>query len=914
MKEDQRSRILIVDDEENVLNSLKRILKHENYDTFLAHDAMEALNLLEHEKIDLVLADYLMPEMTGNELLDRIRVLYPDTFRLVLSGKADLNNAIEAINKGQIYRFITKPWHDEELKLIVRQALELKHAKDLARENERTYRVILDNVNVGILYLTRDGNIQVINITGAGFLGGTPNDFIGKSICDIIPAMAETTAERIRQVTKLKKRVKFEDLIEFPTGNRTMLTEFLPLMDSNDEIIAIQLVSQDITERKLATEALRRSETLYRTLFDFSRDAVMLLDEKGFFDCNEATLRIFACKNKEEFCSKHPADLSPATQPCGTDSMTLADERIMTAMEKGGNHFEWTHKRTNGREFPADVLLSAMELNGRKVLQAVVRDITERKNFEDAIINAKQEWERTFDTIPDLITILDKRHRIVRLNMAMANNLGVAPADAIGLTCYEHVHGTDEPPPFCPHTKLMEDRKSHVEEVCEEKLGGDFVVSVSPLYDEKGHLKGSVHVAHDITERKKMERELLKSEAVLKKAQRLAKVGSCEWDLVNNSFQSSEEMRRIYGISDNERVANIEDLTLEYVHPDDRERVTKNIAKTMKMGAGKPITFRIVRPDGDVRWIVSSVVEQNTSNNNKKLNSITATVQDITEHVQAQEEKRKLENQVLQSEKMASVGQLAAGVAHEINNPTGFVSSNLTTLSDYQNDIKGLTQEYRKLISDLKDINPQTLLPGSITEHVAKIESMEEEVDIDYIMDDFNDLIDESKEGTDRIKKIVIDLKDFAHPGEDEIQTLDINKGIESTLNVVWNEVKYKAEVTKDYGKIPLVEGYPQQLNQVFMNILVNAAQAIEDRGEIKIGTRTDDGFVEVNISDTGAGIHEENLSKIFDPFFTTKEVGKGTGLGMNVAYNIIKKHNGIIDVDSTVGKGTTFRIRIPVN
>ncbi len=294
-------------------------------------------------------------------------------------------------------------------------------------------------------------------------------------------------------------------------------------------------------------------------------------------------------------------------------------------------------------------------------------------------------------------------------------------------------------------------------------------------------------------------------------------------------------------------------------------------------------------------------------------NELKARVQAGERIIKLEEELRKSQAQLLQSEKMASVGQLAAGVAHEINNPTGFVSSNLKTLSDYQDDISGVIKEYRKLIGDLKNSTNKEDFPSSIREQVEIIVSLEEEVDVDFLMDDIGDLIKDCKEGTERIKKIVLDLKDFAHPGEDKVQTADINNGIESTLNVVWNELKYKATVTKDYGELPLVKCYPHQLNQVVMNLLVNAAQAIEKQGEISISTRVDNGHVEIKISDTGPGIPKENLSKIFDPFFTTKEVGKGTGLGLNVAYNIINKHNGTIDVKSEMGKGTEFVIRIPI-
>jgi signal transduction histidine kinase len=280
--------------------------------------------------------------------------------------------------------------------------------------------------------------------------------------------------------------------------------------------------------------------------------------------------------------------------------------------------------------------------------------------------------------------------------------------------------------------------------------------------------------------------------------------------------------------------------------------------------------------------------------------------------IELEDNQKKANAQLLQSEKMASIGQLAAGIAHEINNPTAFVSSNLKTLTDYQNDINNLIKNYRKLVTDLKETDLEKL-SSSIEKQLEQIASIENEADIDFILEDIMDLISDCKEGTARIKKIVIDLKDFAHPGEDKIQFADINDGIETTLNVVWNELKYKATVNKELGKLPMVKCYPQQLNQVFMNLFVNAAQAIEKQGEISITTVADDGFVEIKIGDTGSGIDKENLSRVFDPFFTTKDVGKGTGLGLNVAYNIIKKHNGTIDVKSQVGKGTVFKIRMPV-
>ncbi len=269
--------------------------------------------------------------------------------------------------------------------------------------------------------------------------------------------------------------------------------------------------------------------------------------------------------------------------------------------------------------------------------------------------------------------------------------------------------------------------------------------------------------------------------------------------------------------------------------------------------------------------------------------------------------------QLLQSEKMASIGQLAAGVAHEINNPIGFVKSNLGTMNQYRQDLTILLAEYLTLENNLCD-HAKPRNDALISKRLERIQKIKNEIDLEFIEADGAKVIKESMEGIERVVDIVSDLKNFAHLDGGELEYSDLNEGIESTLNIVWNELKYKAKVIKELGKIPLVKCYPQRLNQVFMNIFVNASQAIEDRGEIHISTRLIDGKVEIQTSDTGKGIPASNLSKIFDPFFTDKEVGKGTGLGLNVAYNIVQQHNGTIDVESKVGKGTTFIVRLPID
>jgi PAS domain S-box-containing protein len=355
-----------------------------------------------------------------------------------------------------------------------------------------------------------------------------------------------------------------------------------------------------------------------------------------------------------------------------------------------------------------------------------------------------------------------------------------------------------------------------------------------------------------------------------------------------------------------EELAQIQLINL--IHPEDRDRVFEGYKKRLNGEKhSDALSFRIISKTGQEIWAQLNTTSITWEGRPATLNFL----RDISELKQAEEERKQIEAQLFQSEKMASIGQLAAGVAHEINNPTGFVSSNLKTLSEYIEDISSLLKEYRKLFAKLKQNSGIDDLAG-IPEHLKRITAIEEEADFEFVLKDIFELIEESREGTERIKKIVQDLKDFAHPGEDKPKFADINKNMDSTVNVVWNELKYKADVAKDYGELPRVQCYPQLLNQVFMNLLVNAAQSIEKHGRIRIKTRADNGYVEIKISDTGPGIPKENLHRIFDPFYTTKDVGKGTGLGLNVAYNIIKKHHGKIDVKSDVGKGTTFTVRIP--
>ncbi len=266
-------------------------------------------------------------------------------------------------------------------------------------------------------------------------------------------------------------------------------------------------------------------------------------------------------------------------------------------------------------------------------------------------------------------------------------------------------------------------------------------------------------------------------------------------------------------------------------------------------------------------------------------------------------ELKSTQQQMLQQEKMATIGQLTAGIAHEINNPIGFIASNVATLDKYCD----------KLLKFMEAQQKTPLSKFTDPEASEKLQELRKQMKIDHIVKDISEMNRETMEGVERIKSIVMDLKCFSRIDEAEQKLADINQCLESTLNIAHNELKYKTRTTRDYGELPQLRCYPQQLNQVFMNLLVNAAQAIDTKGEVTVRTWLEDDVINVSVSDTGSGIPEEVRAHIFEPFFTTKESGKGTGLGLSISKEIIKNHGGEIRVSSEPGKGSCFTVSLPL-
>jgi two-component system NtrC family sensor kinase len=266
------------------------------------------------------------------------------------------------------------------------------------------------------------------------------------------------------------------------------------------------------------------------------------------------------------------------------------------------------------------------------------------------------------------------------------------------------------------------------------------------------------------------------------------------------------------------------------------------------------------------------------------------------------------QTQLIHSERMASVGQLAAGIAHEINNPMAFVASNLNSLQRYTTSLTSIVNTCARFLESIRN-----RIPTCMTEDLDRVERTVAAENYRFIVQDIAEVIQESKKGAERITDIVTGLRNFSRLDEEELKAADLNEGIQATLKIAHSEIRYRCSVITELGELPEIMCHPGQLNQVFLNLIMNAVQACQDNGRIEIRTYANNTDVFVDIEDNGCGIADENLSAIFTPFFTTKPVGEGTGLGLSISYAIVKKHGGDIRVRKAKNTGSIFTVLLPI-
>ena len=413
------------------------------------------------------------------------------------------------------------------------------------------------------------------------------------------------------------------------------------------------------------------------------------------------------------------------------------------------------------------------------------------------------------------------------------------------------------------------------------------------------------YLQKNLEKKRKYAERLQRSQALLKTSHEIAQIGSWEWDAVTNALTFSEQMFKITGLDSDSFNGDI-DKNWGALAGDKGQELAEAIEFGFQEEMLAPYEYSIAQTNGSQRIVWA--VAQPFYDENNDLVRVVGTAQDITE-------RKQLESQLVQSQKLESIGQLAAGVAHEINTPIQYVGDNVTFLQDSFSEIQDLIGIYGAVI--------ETAKAGKLDEDsILETESELEDAEVDYLLTEIPKALEQTLEGIERVASIVRAMKEFSHPGQEEKVMMDVNGMLKTTTTIARNEWKYVALVEFNLDpSLPEVPCMPSELNQVFLNVLVNAAHAIEkvvdiDRGEkgtITLSTSADEKWVEIRISDTGCGIPEHARHRIFDPFYTTKEVGKGTGQGLAISQSVVtKKHNGQLFFETETGKGTTFFIRLP--
>lgn len=526
---------------------------------------------------------------------------------------------------------------------------------------------------------------------------------------------------------------------------------------------------------------------------------------------------------------------------------------------------------------------------------------------------ARDRNQRYLDIVQTIFIALDHEGRVSMANRAGCALLGQSESDLLGklwFKCFVPPSANAEAALHAFQRVVAGDNQSGEEKSDYAILDGKgqqrlIAWRLSALTDADGQIAGVLCTGEDTSERRQAEKERAHEHSLLQALMDTLPDHVYFKDRESRFLLANAAMAKSFGVSDPSKVVGRTDF--DFFTEDHARQAFEDEQTVIRSNQPFRTEEKETWPDRPDTWVSTTKVPLRDEEGN--VIGTFGISRDITARRHTEEKmqsqvvelttlNKKLsetQSQLLQSEKMAAIGQLAAGVAHEINNPIGFVTSNFSSLKTYADQLLALVDAYEHGVAE-------------------RIEQARQIADLDFLRQDLPALLSESQEGLGRVAKIVQDLKNFSRIDDTGRQLADLNAAMESTLNVVWNELKYKTEVIRELGDLPKVDCIPAQINQVFTNLLVNAAQAITVRGTIFVRSRHEGDHVCFEIEDTGHGMSEDVQRRIFEPFFTTKPVGKGTGLGLSISYDIVvKKHGGRLEVSSEPGKGTRFLIALPL-
>jgi PAS domain S-box-containing protein len=734
------------------------------------------------------------------------------------------------------------------------------------RESEEKYRLLVENANEAI-FVAQDGMIRFYNPKTA-LLTGYGTELTTRPFVDFIHP-----DDREMVIGNHLRRLKGEALPEiYPfrimdrEGNTKWVELNTVLISWEGKPATLNFLSE-ITQRRLAEEAIRESEKRYRSVFENTGTATLIIEDDRTISMANAEFEKLSGYAKEHIEGKMKWDQFVHAEDFSR--MKQYHQARRTSKGKVPSEYEFRFLNRSGEVRHIFIRVSIIPGTNKRV--ASLLDITSRRQAEEVIKRSKEEWERTFDTLPDFLAILDRDYRIRRINKAMAQALNVEPNEAIGRTCHTLIHGTDKPPDYCPHRLLLKDGHEHHVEVFDETMGGYLALSTTPFHDTDGKLIGSLYVGSHINERKKAE-QALKSEK--EKFQVLVEESPFGVALINKQGvyeYVNPRFVEIFGYTLDNIATGREWFRKAYPDPEYRKRVAEDWKQDLASapnGEIQPKIFSVRCKDGGEKIIHFRRV---TMEKGDQL----VIYEDITTQ-------KRLEAQLRQAQKMEAIGTLAGGIAHDFNN----------------------------ILAAIMGFSELTMLefpPGSPGRH------------------NLMEVINASHRARDMVKQILA----FSRQTEQEQKPVTFSPIVKEALKMLRASLPTTIEIHQHIeDKSGRIEADPTQLHQVLMNLCANAGHAMREKGgilEVRLSRVVIDRITPLHsnlqpgphlmlsVSDTGHGMDSGVLERIFDPYFTTKEMGEGTGLGLAVVHGIIKSHKGAITVQSKPDQGTVFKIYLPL-